>query len=221
MSTRFRLTCRSAAFATLASLMLVPAPARALPAIAAFETVGFQNNLASENRTLGWIFTTLDTIIVSSLGVWDEASDGLVAAHMVGIWGAGGSLRGVATVQAGTASPIDGAPTGGGSFRYELVSPIFLGAGRTFTIGALYENDDIFEYNADDVTTGAAIAFGEERYSEEGDGFIMPTGTFSRAGLFGPNFQYTVVVSEPAAAALFGLGLAGLICAGRRRQRCV
>jgi hypothetical protein len=213
----FGLSCKSALFAGLVAASLIPAPAQALPAIAAFETVGYQNNLASANRTLGWIFTALNDISVVNLGVWDESSDGLLGDHLVGIWDVNGVLLGSVTVQSGTASAIIGLPTGGGSFRYEQVSPILLTAGASYTIGALFNSDDIFEFNADSVTTGGAIAYGQERYTEEGDGFAMPTDNFGRAGLFGPNFQY-VLVSEPAAAGLFGLGVAGLMLAARRRQ---
>jgi hypothetical protein len=218
MPTFFGLSCRSALFAGLVAASLIPAPAQALPAIAAFETVGDQNNNSSANRTIGWIFTTLSNIAVVNLGVWDEAGDGLLGEHLVGIWNSDGVLLGSVTVQSGTASTVIGLPTGGGSFRYEQVGPILLTAGASYTIGALFNSDDIFEFNADSVTTGGAIAYGQERYSDEGDGFVMPTDNYGRAGLFGPNFQY-VLISEPAAAGLFGLGVAGLMLAARRRQR--
>jgi hypothetical protein len=219
MSVALRLPSLPKLVAAACLLALCSVPALAVPAVTGFESLGYQNTLSSANRTQGWIFTALNAVAVTHLGIWDQAGDGLVAAHPVGIWDASGGLLGTVTVQAGTASAIAGSPTGGGSFRYEAVAPILLQSGATYTIGALFDSNDIFDFYPDDVFTNAAVAYGEERYGDEGAGFVFPTDTFGRWGLFGPNFQYVVLaISEPAAAGLFAAGLAGL-AAGSRRQR--
>jgi hypothetical protein len=218
MSLKFGFGGRRAAIAALAFLLPAAGPALASPALVDFQTAGYQNSNSSQQRTLGWIFTALDDIAVTHLGVWDLGTDGLVASHQVGIWNSLGTLLGTTTVQAGTASAVFGAPAAGGSFRYEAVAPIVLSAGATYTIGALFDMNDVFEFNAAHVDTGSVIAFGEERYGDEGAGFVFPTDTFERWGLFGPNFRYAVL-DTPAIAALFFVGLAGVAGGLRKRQR--
>ena len=218
MSARFGSLCRSAIIAATGILFVVPGAALAVPAVTGFVSLGYQNTLSSASRTQGWIFTVLDDIAVTHLGVWDQAGDGLVAAHPVGIWDAGGALLGTVTVQAGTASAVAGSPSGGGSFRYEAVAPFLLLTGASYTIGALFDSNDIFDFYPDDVFTSAAVAYGEERYGDEGAGFVFPTETYERWGLFGPNFLYVTTIAEPAAAGMLGLGLVGL-AAGAWRQR--
>jgi hypothetical protein len=212
------------AFAAIAAAFFVAAlpagPARALPAIEDFTSIGYQGTGASGSRTLGWIFTALGDIAVTHLGVWDQAGDGLLADHPVGIWDASGALLGMAIVRAGDASPAVGAEAGGGAFRYESAEGIRLDAGASYTIGALFDTDDVFEYYAIDVDTGPDVAFGEERYGDIGAGFVFPTDTFGRWGLFGPNFLYTSI-AEPATSGLLLAGLAALAFAasGRRPRR--
>ena len=121
------------------------------------------------------------------------------------------------SVQTGTASAVSGPAVEGGVFRYEAIAPINLNAGAIYTVGALFDSNDIFEYFPIDVTTGAEIAYGEERFSDEEAGFVLPTDTFNRWGLFGPNVIYTAV-SEPAAAMLLALGLVALAIAAARRR---
>lgn len=173
------------------------------------------NNVATDNRTVGWIFETTQTVTISQLGIWDFQMDGLLADHQVGIFDASGNLLVETTVQAGMASPLDGPVIGGGQWRYEDISPLMLAAG-TYTIGALYNNNDVFESDAEFVTTSPALIFGEERFNSEGDGFGFPTQSVGRIGVFGPNFNFTGI-PEPNMSAI-----AVLFCSvvfRRRRQR--
>lgn len=212
---RFFRRIRAAAFA---AALLSPLPAAATPAIVDFDSIGFQNNLASAERTLGWYFTALADVTVTHLGVWDHGGDGLLAAHLTGLWDSSGTLLGSVSVQSGTASAASGPAIEGGVFRYEAIAPISLTAGAVYTIGALFDSNDIFEYFPIDVTTGAEIAYGEERFGDEGAGFLFPTDTFGRWGLFGPNFLYTAI-AEPAAALLLALAIGVLAVAGIRPRR--
>ncbi|MEK9660314.1 MAG: hypothetical protein VW644_01015 [Alphaproteobacteria bacterium] len=95
----------------------VVSPALATPAIVDFQSIGYQNNLASEQRTIGWVFTALDDIAVTHLGIWDHAGDGLLASHLTGICDAGGALLGSTSVPSGTAATPVGGTVGGGVFR--------------------------------------------------------------------------------------------------------
>ncbi len=148
------------------------------------------NNFSGTNRTLAWIFTANTPMEVTHLGVWDNDTDGLLASHRVGIWDAGGTLLGDTTILSGTGSPTAGGVIGGGTWRYEPIN-ISLAAGR-YTIGALYNSDDDFESDASFVTASPFIAFDEERFSNIGSGFVFPTNTAGRNGLFGPNFQFNI-----------------------------
>ena len=39
-----------------------------------------------DGATRGWLFSVLDPIVVTQLGVYDDSGDGLMASHEVGIW---------------------------------------------------------------------------------------------------------------------------------------
>ncbi|MEK9660313.1 MAG: hypothetical protein VW644_01010, partial [Alphaproteobacteria bacterium] len=87
----------------------------------------------------------------------------------------------------------------------------------TYTIGALFDSNDVFEFYPIDLTTGPSIAYGEERFGDELAGFVFPTDTYMRWGLYGPPFLYAQI-AEPAAAALLALSLAALAVVGFRRR---
>ena len=72
-------------------------------------------------------------IQVNSLGVWDQADDGLAESHEVGLWDSLGALVVSATVPSGTAGALED------SYRYvNLGSSVTLLAGQSYRIAALY-----------------------------------------------------------------------------------
>ena len=174
------------------------------------------------NRTLGWSFTANETLIVDSLGFWDNGSNGLVAAHQVGIWdGTGSTLLGTVTVQQGTGSAVMGPVIAGGSFRFEsLATPIVLDQGQNYIIGAYTNNSDSFATLTSGLTTSSDITFLQSRRSPFQSGFIapLPNDPADGTAYFGPNFTFTAV-PEPSTFALLGIGGLALVGYGWRRKR--
>ena len=139
---------------------------------------------------VGWSFTTDADVSVTALGVADlpngggfVPSDGLADAHPVGIWNAAQQLVAYANVPAGTAAALVH------NFRYvALPTPVTLGAGQTYVIGALYPAT-----SADQIVTGGTIDFhpgltfldGREQFGAPG--FVYPAST-TATGRYGPGF---------------------------------
>ncbi|HEV7297728.1 MAG TPA: PEP-CTERM sorting domain-containing protein [Tepidisphaeraceae bacterium] len=163
--------------------------------------------------TLGYELTTGATpLTVTSLGVWDQGADGLIAAHGVGLFSVVGDMLGQAAVPAGTGGTLLG------TFRYaDLTVPIVLLPNTTYVLAAAYDSDDAYgwygpfgEPVAGHVTADVTIGYGR---NEAGSALQFPTGT-TGAVYTGPNFIYTAV-PEPAVVGMFSI--AGLAFLRRRR----
>ena len=170
--------------------------------------------------TFGWRFTLGPaSLTVTQLGLFDGGSDGLLAAHEVGIWDNTGSLLTSATVQAGAASSLSG------GYRYEAVTPVTLDANQTYQIGALFQennNDGLLSRSSQTFTS--YLAFDEAAISQPGIGvgaLTNPTLTFNYdqdQGFFGPNFTFTPT-PEPGTVlgvSALALGAVGWVRQGKR-----
>lgn len=165
-------------------IWLLSVPVSAMPALSF--TGG--NFVGLPNATLGWAFSLSSAVTVTSLGVFDRASDGLVNSHQVGIWSNAGTLLTSATVQAGVADPLVG------GFRYNstLAGSVNLAPG-SYVIGAHFPaSADSFVNQVATVTTAPPVTFVEQRGA---GGFNFPNATFAGLGAFGPNFQFSPAVA--------------------------
>jgi hypothetical protein len=168
----------------------------------------------ASGATVGWRFSSIASISLTQLGVWDMGGDGLVDSHQVTVWDSTGTMVAQLVVPSGTASPlIDG-------FRYAMLPvPALLFAG-TYTIGALY-SDNADPY-ADRATTSTApgITYDGSR-SRFGDAFPAGDVFDLNGGYFGPNFQFNAVAVPESGATLLWLLGASVIALGAPRRRKV
>lgn len=165
--------------------------------------------------TLGWKFSITAPTSIEALGVYDSGQDGLAGSAQVGLWLAtGGDPIAQATVPSGTAGTLDG------HFRFTPIAPTLLIPGTEYIVGsylsgelatALFGGNGIVDprVNVIDVRYSGNAAFSFPGLTDPGtDG----------AAFLGGNFQLTPV-PLPAAAWLFGSGVAGLIASARIRLR--
>jgi hypothetical protein len=173
---------------------------------------GFQNHLYNYNGTLGWTFSLSTPLVVTDLGYYDAAGDGLSDSYPVGIWDGSGTLLTSATVLSGTSGTLmDG-------FRFVSITPITLGPGG-YTIGAFANatSTDDFRFLVPNFTTISGLMFGANATSPSG-GLIMPAPVGGTgAGYFGPDFlAATSTVPEPRSLYVLAAGLIALFLAQRR-----
>ena len=170
-------------------------------------------------QSLGYQFTPLVDISVSSLGFFDFLGDGLGESHTVGIFDNAGELLSSTVVPSGTVSLLDD------GFRYNDIAPITLSAGETYTAAALVlSNADFIGYaDVEDALVNPAISLGSlpARYIIHTETELQfPTETVGLAGTemyYGPNFKLTVV-PLPSALLLFGSGFVILFLGLRKKN---
>lgn len=167
--------------------------------------------------TLGWKFSVAAPASIDALGVYDSGQDGLAGTAQVGLWLAtGGDPIVQTTVPSGAAGTLDG------HFRFAPVTPTLLTPGTEYIVGsylsgelatALFGGNGIVDprVNVIDVRYSGSAAFGFPGLTDPGT---------EGAAFLGANFQLTPV-PLPAAAWLFGSGLAGLMRLARRRMNAV
>lgn len=204
-------------------LLLLPLALLALVVPAAHAATLFTQNLAPDRNnfdgTIGMQFTvsaatsSFTGLSVTALGFQDADGDGLLSAHTVGIWNSIGTLIASASISAGTGATLDA------NYRYvNLVTPVLLLAGQTYTIGArVFNGGDAWTDSNEQanftlssyVTANADLRNGVANFSR-------PTTDGGGDNLrWAPaNMQFTAV-PEPSAALLGGLGLLALL---RRRR---
>jgi len=144
--------------------------------------------------TLGSSFTVgSSNALVTSLGAWDNGSDGLNFAKPVAIWDSSGNMIASATVGSGTAGTLVG------EFRYASIPPVTLTAGQQYTVGVYYsatDPDQLHDHTgaptmSSDFTGYVATFTGSNTVGS----ISKPTGGTTGAAYIGPSFQY--VVPEP------------------------
>jgi len=182
-------------------------------AIASFD--GLTSNTSLTNNTYGYEFTTSRGLTVKSLGIFDADFDGLAEDHIIGIWELGNNTAlGSVKVLSGSTSPLVN------GFRYvDLANKIFLNAGSTYRIGALYlgAGHSLTECISNcSSSTNYGITIRDSFYSTpQSPSLTYPNfQTSVSPGYFGPNFQIEEVPAPlPIAGALTAIGF------GRRLRK--
>jgi len=162
----------------------------------------------SDSDTNAWRFQALSDLRVSSLGSWDENSDGLPSPVDVGLWDDVGNLLASVVVPSGTAATLDN------GFRFSLLgADVELSAGNFYRVGSSVQSGQI-EYRANsDIVVDSAIDFDRGYFARSSNVLTFPvneTLTPDVADFFGANFQYQPI-PEPSSALILGLGAVVLL----------
>lgn len=200
-------------FAVFIGICLVSEPARS----AAIDLTQIDFEYDSSAWTLGWKFSVTAPTSIEALGVYDSGQDGLAGPAQVGLWlASGGTPLIQTTVSAGTDAALDG------YFRFSPVTSTALTPGIEYIVGADLDGDLATSLFGGNGIVDPRVTVIEVRYSSIGSGFGFPDQTdlgTDGAAFLGANFQLTPV-PLPAAAWLFGSGVASLgVLARKRRSR--
>ena len=196
----------------IAAIAVMASSAQALPLPAVDVTPSpITGATVGTTATFGFSFVPNSNIDVVALGAFDLDGDGLVQAHDVGIWNAGMALLASTTVSAGMAGALID------NFRYVNIAPITLMSGVEYTIGGFYlsRGPDKIGDGLSTFTSLPDITVIQSRFVLNPAGLTFPGSTIGTQMYGAANFL--IGIPEPATLALFGLGLAGLGIARRKR----
>ncbi len=174
---------------------------------------------SGQTDTLGYEFSPMTNISVTSLEVYDSGMGVLPNLATVGIWNTSGDLLASATVPAGTGA-------NDGFFSSVSITPLSLTAGKDYVVGA-YLNGTASSYNTGQGGSGSVdpnITIIQDMFNNAAS-FAFPNLTNDHAGgaWLGGSFGYgqASAVPEPGGQVflLATIGLAALLALRLRLRR--
>lgn len=188
------------------AIALVLSPIAADAAIILTNASG-ANGVAIDS-TRGFEFNTSVGFTVTHLAVYDEAGDGLVTSHEVGLWDTSGTLLVSAMVGSGTSAPL----SEDGLWRLVDITDFVIPAASGYVVAASYSIESDFQFTNTPTGIGG-VTYVQGRYINGLSGLNFPTTSLGY-GLGGGGLA-AIPVPEPAAAFLAAVGVLGLL---RRRR---
>ena len=194
----------------------------------ALDFTGGQTYFASNDNispyTVGWKFSTSQTMDVSGLGFWDQSNHTLGYSHDVGLWSSSGSLLASTTITA-TSTPVSS--VGQGQWLFNEITRVTLLPG-IYYVGASYgsnDNKDDYAFEVTNIQTAPGVTYISGK-GGLGSGLTFPTldnPPYSINSYFGANLEFSPpnTVPEPTSFALLGLGGIGMAIGAYRRRRMV
>jgi hypothetical protein len=169
-----------------------------------------QSDYSWASESVGNVFSVNQDIWVHSLGIWDEGADGLANSYQVTLFDQTQSVLASIEVLSGSSSRIEE-----GSRWSDLLSPIMLSAGNTYTLATYRPDfDDLFQWVTNsNVTIASEINLLNDNFTTSGNisNPAFPTFSETRDGIFGVNMQFSTSVPEPSTLFIFALSLLGLV----------
>lgn len=163
------------------------------------------NPFGGATWTLGFEFSPVVDVNVTSLGFFDADANGLVDQHAVAIWDAAGNLLSSTLINSG--DPLNG------FYRFRAISPVQLTAGNNYVIASHdFNNDDAIRDDQAVVSTiHPDITMLDGRWGFPSGSIAFPGNSYNDPTLYfnTVSFEFTPI-PEPRTAYLTLLGLAGL-----------
>ena len=174
---------------------------------------------------IGWEFAVSSTIAIGGLGFWDEAGDGLLVSHEVGLWNADGSALLESAIVETFDTPYP-STSPDGVWRFRAIPRLVLPPGN-YVVGAIVSDFDLLRNGLAplSITTIPEVSYVEDRIKFTSS-LEYPGGRLLVDG-FGPNLLLANEVILPAlapaatAALVAMLGSVGAARIWSRSARCV
>ena len=185
--------------------------------IAVAPTSIIDNNLVPNTQSFvtGWAFTTTTALNVVALDYYDQAQNGLLTSHTVGIYSSTGTLLVSATIPSGTAGGLNGVYRDVAIPTFALGPGSYVIAGTSAATPVANTADPIIVFGTG--TPIAGLTIGTPALYAFAAGLVFPTAQASGLQYFNANFEVGPI-PEPATYGMVLSALAAFVARKRMRS---